>query len=72
MNVCLYGLNRIVNYAFNYAMMFIKVVVYEPTRVSELLQPIFGSIGNAHRVQLILYKKIPIAKTGCMLNLLYL
>ena len=40
MNVCLYVLYRIVNYAFDHVMILSKVVVHEPKTVSELLRPI--------------------------------
>ena len=41
MNVCLYMPFRIVKYAFDHVMIFSKIVAYEPTKVSELVWPIF-------------------------------
>lgn len=39
--LCLYVLYRIINYAFNHVIILKKNFVYEPTKVSELVRPIF-------------------------------
>lgn len=45
-NECfVYVLYRIVNYAFDQAMSFSKVV-HEPTKVSELVRPIFSGVAT--------------------------
>ena len=48
MNVCLYVLYRIVNYAFDHVMIFRKVVVHESKKVPELVQPIFDRWHHCH------------------------
>ena len=49
-NVCLYVFYRIVNYAFDHVMIFSKVVVYEPTKFSKLVQPIFFVMNKMNKM----------------------